>query len=404
MNKPTMRVAILLGFLVLVTALSCTNPVVPSSAPAGNSSSGPAAALARKPVGTLELFLKDFPLGDRQVASVWVEILSIKAHGEATGWTTVFANPKGAEFDLLELSTEPAHLSTTQLAPDLYTQIRLVLGSANRVTLTGSGDFPLVVPSGEQTGIKIVGEFSIKEGADTTLVLDFDAQQSVKLTGRGKYHLKPVIRIESVSYTASSNQPPAASFRDLQASGAGSPVANGFYRESGSNQGRPKYDQIGGGCFLYYLLASDLNNAPFWSIQTAVDTTLLDALYYSGEVVAMTAPEGTWSLGSGLDPAPAVQRAAITGTLAAGQTLTGHYLFSDPDGDAEGATALQWYRFLGAIETDPANGTAIAGATAITYAPQAGDASRFLRLQVTPVDARGQAGAPTLSGAVGPIR
>jgi hypothetical protein len=116
----------------------------------------------------------------------------------------------------------------------------------------------------------------------------------------------------------------------------------------------------------------------------------------------VTAPEGDWSLGTGDDPGPNVQRWAIIGTLAENEILTGHYNYSDPDGDDEGGTTFQWYRFTTATETDTANGTAIVGATGSTYQLQAADASNYLRLQVTPVDALGLAGTPVLSGAVNP--
>jgi hypothetical protein len=200
------------------------------------------------------------------------------------------------------------------------------------------------------------------------------------------------------------NDPPVASFNDLQVSGAGTPAVDGYYRENGANELRPKYDKVGGGYFLYYLTPADLAGE-YWSIQTAVVGTILQAssMYYISLASAKTTPEGTWSLGiSGADPAPVTQRVAITGTLTEGQELTGHYLYSDPDGDAEdvAATTLQWYSFDSATETDTAAGTAIPGATAPTYILVAADIGKFLRLQVTPVDVLGLAGSPLLSGAV----
>lgn len=200
------------------------------------------------------------------------------------------------------------------------------------------------------------------------------------------------------------NDPPVASFNDLQASGAATTAVDGFYRENGANEGRPKYDKVGGSYFLFYLLASDSGpGTPYWSIQDAVDTTVLDALYYNGDSTALTAPEGLWSLVLGENPAPTVQRVAITGTLAVGMTLTGHYEYTDPDGDAEQGTTLQWYRFTAV--TDTSGGTACegVGADTSTYTVHSSDGDRFLRLQVTPVDALGLAGTPVLSGAVGKI-
>ncbi len=253
MNKATARAAILVGLLGLVTLLSCKNPIA-SDGTAGDPSARLSATPTLGTAGTLELFLsgddgkgppfvpgdfdgrghrdrhhrgdkihrhggghrKDFPLGDRQVTNVWVTILSIEAHGELSGWTTVFSDPQGSEYDLLKLAEDAEFLSSTLMKLDHYTQVRLVLGSGSRITLNGSIDYPLMVPSGEQTGLKIAGGFSIKENTTTTVVLDFDAQRSVKLIGRGRFLLKPVIHIEEVSYApkVSENQPPVAVFND----------------------------------------------------------------------------------------------------------------------------------------------------------------------------------------------
>ncbi len=198
------------------------------------------------------------------------------------------------------------------------------------------------------------------------------------------------------------NHPPVASFNDLQASGAGSSQVDGYYRENGSNQSRPKYDRVGGGWDLYYLTATDAPyiGMSFWSIQNAVDTTMTDAYYYNGDLVAVTAPEGTWSLVLGLDPAPSVQRFAITGTLGVGDVLTGQYNYSDPDGDAESGTTFQWYNFTSATATSGGTACTGTGANTLTYTVAAGDSTKFLRLQVTPVDNLGLAGTPALSGAV----
>ncbi len=92
----------------------------------------------------------------------------------------------------------------------------------------------------------------------------------------------------------------------------------------------------------------------------------------------------------------------ITGSTAIGGTLAASYTFSDPDGDLEGATRFQWYRFT--TGTEVTGGEAIAGATAGSYTTVdlAGnsDSGRWLRVQVTPVDPSGAEGSPVLSGPV----
>jgi hypothetical protein len=55
---------------------------------------------------------------------------------------------------------------------------------------------PLKIPSGINTGIKLVHRFTVREGQVVELLLDFDACRSVVKAGNsGKYILKPTIKV-----------------------------------------------------------------------------------------------------------------------------------------------------------------------------------------------------------------
>jgi len=198
------------------------------------------------------------------------------------------------------------------------------------------------------------------------------------------------------------NRPPTASFYDLQATGANPVAVAGYYRENGANELRPKYDQVGGSYFVYFFTSTDFGAK--WTIHDTVfaslTNSLLDAPFYNG-ASSPTAPTGTWSLAGVLGiQAPTVQRVAITGTLTAPSPLTGTYNYSDPDGDLQGASLYQWYSFGSSTATSGGAVCAGAGAATLSYTLDATDSGRYLRLQVTPVDVRGAAGAVVLSGAV----
>ena len=191
---------LLTAMAILLTAVvGCNNPTISPGYALEESGAGRQVSASRG-TGTLELYLKDFPLQGQVVTHLWVTIVSVQVHGDTGGWQTVFSAAGGTPYDLLELVEEPAHLSTSELPEDTYTQVRLLLGEDNRIVLADRGEFPLRVPSGQQTGIKIVGEFEIRDGYSTRLVLDFDAQESVKVAGKDRYLLRPTIRIEEVSY------------------------------------------------------------------------------------------------------------------------------------------------------------------------------------------------------------
>ncbi|MGA2506133.1 MAG: DUF2341 domain-containing protein [Chitinispirillaceae bacterium] len=84
---------------------------------------------------------------------------------------------------------------------------------------------------------------------------------------------------------------------------------------------------------------------------------------------------------------PAASNVTITGTIQIGQLLTGHYTYSDANGDAEGGTTFKWYR---ADDTNGTNKTAISGATASTYTLVSADANKYIQFEVTPGAATGQ--------------
>jgi LruC domain-containing protein len=195
------------------------------------------------------------------------------------------------------------------------------------------------------------------------------------------------------------NTPPTASFNDLQVSSAVTPGVNGYYRENGANEDRPKYDRVGSGYYLYILATRDFGFR--WVLHGSIlpsGSSLGDATYYSSSVTD-TAPTGTWTPILGTDT-PSVQRYAITGSLSVGGVLTGTYSYSDAENDPQGTSLCQWYRFDTSTATSGGTACAGAGAATLSYTVVATDSGKYLRLQVTPVDAGGDAGSPVLSGAV----
>jgi hypothetical protein len=132
---------------------------------------------------------------------------SSSADDTAAGWTDITVNPP-RKINLLDFNdpTQPIHVQPLGLAPleaGHYTQLRLVLipnsGSsplANSIVLSGTTqEIPLDTPSGIQSGVKLVHQFTVNSGQRVDLLLDFDACKSIVQTGNGKYKLKPVIKV-----------------------------------------------------------------------------------------------------------------------------------------------------------------------------------------------------------------
>jgi hypothetical protein len=98
-------------------------------------------------------------------------------------------------------------------------QVRLVLNdSGNQVVINGTS-YNLTTPSGQTSGVKLNVHDNLVAGVDYTLRLDFDAAQSIVLTGNGKYLLKPVIRTIpiAVSGALTGTVTPSASFPKVYA-------------------------------------------------------------------------------------------------------------------------------------------------------------------------------------------
>jgi hypothetical protein len=99
--------------------------------------------------------------------------------------------------DILSIdANNPVVLSDTSVAPGLYDQLRLILSAENTITVDGE-TFPIIIPSGQQTGVKLNGPFELIAGKLFKLDLDFDAPRSVIYNKGQGYKLKPVITIVS---------------------------------------------------------------------------------------------------------------------------------------------------------------------------------------------------------------
>lgn len=85
------------------------------------------------------------------------------------------------EFNLVELRNGRVDtLFSAELLPaGRYTQVRVVV-SAGHVVLTDGREFPLRVPSGDRSGIKLRTDFEVGDGQETVLLLDVDLSRAFK--------------------------------------------------------------------------------------------------------------------------------------------------------------------------------------------------------------------------------
>ena len=135
------------------------------------------------------------------IASLDVTIAKVQAHvsnpnnADDTNDADFQTLSQGAQTINLYPGTVKAEalLGSGVLPSGHYSQIRLFVTSATVTTKSGQ-QFPVTVPSGAQSGLKVNVDYSINANNINTVLLDFDIAHSLVQEGNGQYRLKPVIR------------------------------------------------------------------------------------------------------------------------------------------------------------------------------------------------------------------
>jgi hypothetical protein len=117
----------------------------------------------------------------------------VNFRGDDTGWINL--DTKSGIYNLLALQNGVDTLLAQGTVPaDTLREIRFVLGSRNSIKIAADS-FPLTVPSGSSSGLKIKVDKKLNTNLDS-LLIDFDAALSIKQTGNGKYMLMPVLKVK----------------------------------------------------------------------------------------------------------------------------------------------------------------------------------------------------------------
>jgi hypothetical protein len=152
--------------------------------------------------GRLTIYLSDSPASFDSVIICISRVEVHKSGNDSTsGWSVI--NDSSRYFDLLQLMNgASAVLGDTSLTAGKYTQIRLIVEDGSYV-VDGGIRHDLIIPSGSQTGIKLNHSFTIESGKLYELLLDFNVDKSIHITGNGVYKLKPTIRVVPIVISGS---------------------------------------------------------------------------------------------------------------------------------------------------------------------------------------------------------
>lgn len=149
--------------------------------------------------GTASFDVTDAPTTELAKVEITFTGLSVKpADGEAIEFT--FDEAKTLDLLTLQGGDSAPLLEDQELPAGEYQWIRLTLDVDNSfVYKTENPDAPLTlfVPSGAQTGLKLVSGFTIAQGGDNNFTIDFDVRKSIvnPQGGQADYYLKPALRL-----------------------------------------------------------------------------------------------------------------------------------------------------------------------------------------------------------------
>jgi len=155
------------------------------------------------PTGTVEVHVTD-PGHSSNVTSINITASAVEIHragneqeqeqnqSEEQEGEWISLNITDSSFDLIALREGGLEqlLAEGNVTAGHYTQIRMTIAKVE-VTLNGETK-NATVPSNE---LKFVRPFDIVGGQTTILTLDFDADESVTVTGAGKVIVRPVVTL-----------------------------------------------------------------------------------------------------------------------------------------------------------------------------------------------------------------
>ncbi|MFM7395758.1 MAG: DUF4382 domain-containing protein [Gammaproteobacteria bacterium] len=152
--------------------------------------------------GFLTLALTDAPVDD--AAEVIVVFTGIELQrGPASSINIDFDTPRSIDLLSFRDGKTTNLVDGTQVLPGNYEWIRLKVRAeqniqdGSRIRLRDGRQFPLYIPSGLETGLKLNRPFVVAQGAATRLLIDFDLRKSIVAPpGQGQnWIVRPSLRL-----------------------------------------------------------------------------------------------------------------------------------------------------------------------------------------------------------------
>lgn len=147
--------------------------------------------------GSLSIAITDAPIDEAQAVNITFTGLTIKpASGDEINFTFDAKNINLMDYQ--NGSGSAPLIEGENVTAGAYNWIRLTIDeSQSTITLSDGTVNPLTVPSGAETGLKLVSGFTVAQGGTNNFTIDFDLSKSIvkPASANQNYKLKPALRL-----------------------------------------------------------------------------------------------------------------------------------------------------------------------------------------------------------------
>jgi hypothetical protein len=208
-RRSTMRAKSVLAGIAILTMIGCggSSPTEPG----GGGSTGSGSGSSSGSGSTLNVRITDNPFGSAR--AVLVTFNEVAARDAGGNWRTVAISGGATRTcDLKKLQNSNQDLlASGSISPGSYTHIRLTVQSAKIFFDNGStSSTPCATTIAEPAGAvfplrlapatgEVNGTYTVPNGGTLNVLIDFDAEASIKDQGGQVYDLTPTLRLLSVS-------------------------------------------------------------------------------------------------------------------------------------------------------------------------------------------------------------
>jgi hypothetical protein len=135
--------------------------------------------------------MTDAPAAYTEV-NIDIKEIRINFSDDSSGWVSLQTNAKVYNLLTLQNSVQAA-LASGVVQTGMLKEIRFILGANNTIVDNGVS-YPLTIPSGSESGLKIKVGKNLNASTES-LLIDFDAALSIS-NENGSYKLLPVIKVK----------------------------------------------------------------------------------------------------------------------------------------------------------------------------------------------------------------